>query len=287
MCQTRYARRINSAASDSKDRLVMILKQSSRHSMRLPLLVLLRTYDYTRLFVALSVIGLLVDWLIVTRLKLPVWVAVVLMLGLLFYPAIRKWHIDGQRWGRSIMILSILLVTQGLHTIEHVAQWMQYHLLHWPLKESIGLISPLNAEVVHFAWNWIVLLTVVYLLWAGHRNCWMWALLVWASAHTAEHTYMFINYLGQVERLTRLGLPGSAAQGLPGFLGKGGWLATHAGSSTPWSFICALAPVVKEAPRLDIHFWWNIGEIVLLVLAANLAVRQQLVSDDIPDTITQ
>jgi hypothetical protein len=104
----------------------------------------------------------------------------------------------------------------------------------------------------------------------------MWLLLVWASAHTVEHTYMFVNYLAEAERLARLGLPTSAAQGLPGVLGKGCWLATHAAASAPLAWICAVAPAVRDAPRLDIHFWWNVGEIVLLLLAGNQVMRQRL-----------
>jgi len=245
--------------------------------VRLPLLTLLDTYDNSHLFIALFMAGLLLGWLAVTQLSLPLWGAMLLTLGLLLYPAIGKWHTDAQRWGRSIMVLSILLATQGVHTLEHLAQWVQYHLLHWPLKASSGLISPLNAEVVHFLWNWVVLLTVAYLLWPGHRNRWMWLLLVWATAHTAEHTYLFVNYLAEVDRLARRGLPTSAAQGLPGILGKGGWLATHAVTSAPLAFICALAPAVRDAPRLDIHFWWNVGETGLL-LATNLAMRWRLES---------
>jgi hypothetical protein len=238
------------------------------------LLSLLNLRDNMRLFLVLFITGLLVGWLAVTQLALPVWWAVVLTLSLLLYPVMRKWQADERQWGRAIMVLSILLATQGFHSIEHIAQWAQFHLLGWPLKASSGLISPLNAEVVHFIWNWAVLLTVAYLLWSGLRNRWMWLLLVWASAHTVEHTYMFVNYLAETERLARLGLPTSAAQGLPGLLGKGGWLATHAAASAPLTFICAVAPAVKDAPRLDIHFWWNVGEMVLLLLAGNQAMRQ-------------
>src|SRR5688500_6468728 len=137
------------------------------------------------LFAGLLIAGLVVGWLGTARWSMPLWAAVALTAGLLLYPATRKWRVDRQRLGTPAMVLSILLATQGFHTVEHVAQWLQYHVLGWPLKASSGLISPLNAEIVHFSWNWAVLLVVIYLLWSGVRNRWMWLLLAWASAHAA------------------------------------------------------------------------------------------------------
>jgi hypothetical protein len=150
---------------------------------------------------------------------------------------------------------------------------VQYHLLHWPLKAASGLISPLNAEIVHFGWNVAVLLVVVGLIIAGLRNRWMWLLLVWAAAHTAEHTYLFINYLQAVQRLSIAGAPLDAAQGLPGILGKNGWLATNNGASPAITWLCTVAPGLASAPRLDVHFWWNVGEIALLLPAAHASMR--------------
>jgi hypothetical protein len=253
----------------------MALRLSRGPVARVPLLSLLNLRDNTRLFIVLLIIGLLAGWLAVAQLALPVWWAVVLTLSLLLYPAMRKWRTDERYWGRSIMVLSILLATQGFHSIEHIAQWAQFHLLGWPLKASSGLISPLNAEVVHFIWNWAVLFTVAYLLWSGLRNRWMWLLLLWAAAHTAEHTYLFVNYVQEVQRLASAGLPLSAAQGLPGFFGKGGWLATNAPTTGPVAFLCTLAPTLMSAPRLDIHFWWNLGEVGLLLPAAHVSMRQR------------
>ena len=102
-----------------------------------------------------------------------------------------------------------------------------------------------------------MLLVVAYLLRAGVRTRWMWLLLVCAGAHTAEHTYLFVNYVRS-----------GGIQGLPGVLGRGGWLAVHAPALAPFAFVCRLAPGLVAAPRLDVHFWWNVGEIGLLVAAA-------------------
>jgi hypothetical protein len=227
------------------------------------ILGLLHPRGQGRLAAGLLLAGLLLGWLVVTRLAAPIWLAAALTPLLLLVPALRKWRADQRMLGWRLTVLSVLLVAQGLHTVEHLAQFAQYHLLGWPLKAASGLISPLNAEVVHFVWNWAVVLTVYRLLWAGLHRSWMWLLFAWATAHTAEHTYMFLHYVQS-----------GGVQGLPGILGAGGWLAQHAEASPPLSFVCMLAPGLVSAPRLDVHFWWNIGEIVLLVLAAQQAMSR-------------
>jgi hypothetical protein len=138
--------------------------------------------------------------------------------------------------------------------------------LRWPFWQASGLISPANAEWVHFIWNWFVLATVIYLVRSGMRGPWGWLLLIWASAHTFEHTYLIWRYLQTLTDLQALGASGIAAQGLPGILGRDGWLATS--DLTQNTFLCRL-PGLASAPRLDVHFWWNIGEVGLLMPAAN------------------
>ena len=168
------------------------------------------------------------------------------------------------------MGVSILLAAQGFHGIEHMAQWTQYHILNWSARASTGLLSPANAEWVHFVWNWIVLLTVLCLLRGGMRNIWAWLLLAWALAHTLEHTYMFVRYLQVLADLRQMGVTSLTAQGLPGVLGRDGWLARSA--ATQDTFLCRL-PGVTTAIRLDVHFWWNMGEVALLLLAAHRYLR--------------
>lgn len=252
----------------------------SRQSARASLLALMHPRGQSAYFAVMLAAGMSAGWFSVARLGMPLWFAVALGLVLLAFPAMRKWRYDRSYLGTPMMVLSVLLATQTFHTIEHVAQWVQYHLLGWPLARASGLLSPLNAEVVHFSWNLMVLLTVVYLLAAGMRNRWMWLLLIWATAHTAEHTYMFINYLQEVQRLASAGLPLSGAQGLPGFFGNSGWLDLNKSASGVSGFVCTFAPALTNASRLDVHFWWNVGEMTLLLLAAHTSVRQFLRSSD-------
>lgn len=249
----------------------MITTTSSFSHPRIPLLDLIDPREQTRLVLALLAIGLLAAAGAMRWLQMPLWGATVLVLALLLPVGAVKWRGDARRYGHIAMVLSILVTAQGFHTIEHIAQWIQYHILRWPTFVSSGLISSLNAEWVHFVWNWAVLLTVIYLVRGGMRNPWAWLLLAWTTAHTFEHSYMMVRYLLVLQDLRALGVTNVAAQGLPGILGRDGWLASS--DLTQGTFICRL-PGVTTAVRLDVHFWWNIGETVLLLLAGNLYMRQ-------------
>ena len=76
-----------------------------------------------------------------------------------------------------------------------------------------------------------------------------------------------------LSELRSLGVTDVPAQGLPGVLGRDGWLASSA--ATRGTFLCRL-PGVTTAVRLDIHFWWNTGETALMILAANAYCRDVL-----------
>jgi len=238
---------------------------------RVPLLDLLNLREQTRLFVLMLALGLVLAAGAMRWLALPLWAGTALVLALLLPPLILKWRADARRFGRIAMVICILVMAQGFHTLEHIAQWIQYHVLRWPSFVSGGLISTLNAEWVHFIWNWAVLLTVIYLVRGGMRNPWAWLLLAWTTAHTFEHSYMMARYLMVLQDMRAMGVTNVAAQGLPGILGRDGWLATS--ELTQGTFICRLTGVTT-AVRLDVHFWWNIGETTLLLLAGNRYLQQ-------------
>ena len=246
--------------------------QSPRLS-RFPLLTLLHPREQTRLVLLLLPIGICVWGVIVATAGLPIWGATSLVLGLMLIPGVLKWRGDLLRYGTGVMVLSILIAMQGFHSIEHLAQWIQFHLLRWPATKSAGLISALNAEWVHFIWNWAVVLIVLYLVRAGMRNPVAWLLLLWTFAHASEHAYMMARYLDLKQELQQLGVGSVSAQGLPGILGRDGWLARS--PTTQGTFLCRL-PGVTTTTRLDVHFWWNTGETLLLLLAGHLFVRERL-----------
>lgn len=240
-------------------------------SPRFPIMALLHPRERTPLALGGLAIGLLVWLAAVALLKQPIWLATVGALALLLPIGVLKWRDDLRRYGVVVTALSVLLAAQGFHTIEHAAQEFQYYVLRWPAFASSGLISAANAEWVHFVWNWFIVAAVLFLVIKGRmRNVWAWLLLAWALAHSVEHTYMFARYLELRGELAQLGFPNLSAQGLPGILGRDGWLARS--PATQGTFLCRL-PGITTAPRIDVHWWWNAGEVVLLMAAANRFLR--------------
>jgi hypothetical protein len=239
------------------------------------LLELVHPREYSLAFALTFGAGVALAALLMRFWGLPLWGASAGVLVLLLLPAIPKWMADRRRYGLAAMVLCMLVAAQGFHTVEHIVQWLQYHLLRWPFWKASGLISPANAEWVHFVWNWAVLIATIYLIRSGMRNTWAWLLLAWVTAHTFEHTYMLMRYLMTLQELEQLGVTSVAAQGLPGILGRDGWLASS--PATQNTFVCRL-PGLTTAPRLDVHFWWNVGEIALLLPAANHFMTDRLAS---------
>lgn len=172
-----------------------------------------------------------------------------------------KWLDDIKRWGAPVGVLGIVITLQLLHLLEHTVQMIQFYRLSLPAGQSLGLISALNVEWVHFGWNWLIWGLTLFLVFKGMRNFWSYALLAWATLHSLEHTYLLVRYLQVLNEMGQFGLPTfTVAQALPGILGRNGWLAL--------SELCGRIPGLTTAPRSVIHFWWNVGEVVLLMLAA-------------------
>jgi hypothetical protein len=172
-------------------------------------------------------------------------------------------------------LLTALLAAQGFHSVEHVVQLIQFHVLQWQASASTGLISAANAEWIHFVWNWTVVAVLLVLVRGGLRNAWAILLVAWAVAHGLEHAYLLVQYLHVQQELARLGFASLPAQGLPGVLGHDGWLARS--GATQDTFLCTL-PGLTTAPRLDIHFWWNAGETALLLMAATRSAKPKHVN---------
>ena len=238
----------------------------------LPLLQLLHPREQTRVYLAAIVIGVVTAVVSVRVFGWPLWVASAIALAVFLAPNALKWRLDWRRFGLTVTLLGALLTVQGFHTIEHIAQWVQYHLLFWSMRQSSGFISPANAEWVHFVWNWGVLITIALLVRGGLRNVWGGLLLGVALAHTLEHTYAFVRYLMVLQDLRALGVTNITAQGLPGILGRDGWLARSAW--TQGTILCSI-PGLTTAIRLDVHFWWNVIEMTLLAVAGHIYLMKR------------
>jgi hypothetical protein len=145
----------------------------------------------------------------------------------------------------ALALFSLLVVTQGGHVLEHVAQMVQIHLLGRSGPQARGVFGQLDVEWVHFAWNTWVLVAVALLLLRYRRNPWLWATLLLAGWHELEHAYLLWTYLE------------TGRQGTPGLLAMGGRLDGGLPLSRP-----------------DLHFLYNLIETTPLVLAFAHALRR-------------
>ncbi len=146
----------------------------------------------------------------------------------------------------------ILVVTQGAHVLEHVAQMVQIHLLGLSGLQARGILGMLDIEWVHFIWNAWVLLCAVLLVFLFRKNPWLWVLLVIAVWHEIEHVSIMSVFL-------RTGHVGA-----PGLLARGGAI----GGGLPLS-------------RPDLHFYYNLLEELVLIIAYLSQIRRLPRSDEI------
>jgi len=221
-----------------------------------------RTLKVLSIFVTVFTVGI---FGVVTQ-GWQIWQVTAGILMVMFFALLGKWRDDLREYGPAAMTLGILLMAQGFHMVEHLAQWFQYYILNYTMQNSVGLLSPANSEWVHFTWNWAVLIIIGVLVALGMRNSWGWALLIYAAAHTTDHTYLLFRFLEMTEKLKALCGEPISAQGLAGIVGQGGWLAQ---SDLTRGSILSRLPGLTTANRLDVHFWWNMGETILLLLAAH------------------
>ena len=147
----------------------------------------------------------------------------------------------------ALALFSLLMITQGGHVLEHVAQMVQIHVLGRTGPQARGVFGQLDVEWVHVAWNTWVLAAVValiVLLPRGGRSRWLTIALLLAAWHEAEHLHMMAVYLE------------TGRQGTPGLLAMGGRIAGGLPLSRP-----------------DLHFLYNLIETIPLFLAFVHAVR--------------
>src|SRR5262245_49292834 len=101
-----------------------------------PLLTLLHPRRSMRPLLILLALGLALGGILINQVGMPLWGATTIAISMLLFPAIQKWRDDLARWGMPMMVLSILLALQGFHTVEHIAQWVEYHVFGWQPKVS-------------------------------------------------------------------------------------------------------------------------------------------------------
>jgi hypothetical protein len=82
---------------------------------------------------------------------------------------------------------------------------------------------------------------------------------------------LFVRHLQVLGELKTMGVTTVTAQGLPGILGRDGWLARS--PYTQFTFLCSV-PGLTTAVRLDVHFWWNVVETALALCAGHVFLRR-------------
>src|SRR5690348_260534 len=112
---------------------------------RMPILVLLHPREQGRPAAIVLALALVVGALEMSQLGWPLWGATSTVLLLMMLPGVVKWRADARRYGRVAMGLSFVLFAQGFHTIEHITQWVQYHILNLSARDSPGLLSAANS----------------------------------------------------------------------------------------------------------------------------------------------
>ena len=193
------------------------------HSVPPYILVLTALASY-----AAQALGALQSW--------PLW-AIVLVTLIPWVPIFTSEMVWTYRHYHWLALFYVLVVTQGGHFIEHVAQMIQIHILGLQGAGARGIFGALDIEWVHFIWNTWVLIAVVLLLYRFRSNPWLWLTLAIAGWHELEHAYIMSVYLT------------TGTQGTPGLLSKGGALGGG-------------FPLIRP----DLHFLYNLAETVPLLI---------------------
>ena len=168
-----------------------------------------------------------------------VWLVMVLIL-LAWIPVFAVITKSLYRRDHWIAFFFVLVVSQGVHFIEHIAQMVQIHIMGLSGTQAHGLIGQLDLEWVHFAFDACWVLICVYILFFIYRksNPWLWPLIFLATWHAIEHVVIITYYI-------KTGIAGS-----PGLLAQGGLIAGGLPMTRP-----------------DLHFLYNLAEEALIIIA--------------------
>src|SRR5579885_2100601 len=145
-------------------------------------------------------------------------------------------------------LIELLVVMQGLHFIEHIAQVTEVDILGLPRSQSHGIIGNLDQEYVHFFFDTFLTLGVIVLLFRFRKNIALWVCLVIGLWHSAEHWY--ITYYYTFDRSAYL------AGKSNGLLARGGLLWPN-----------------SPLPRIELHFFYNLFFTIPLIWAFVLLLR--------------
>lgn len=187
-----------------------------------------------------SIVGIATIWL-----NLPMSGIVLATLVPWLPIIIAKTREDVARYG-WLAIFQVLVILQLAHFGEHVSQIIELHFLDWAPSRARGIIGELDIEPVHFWWNLLILFGATLLLIRYKHNRWLWASFFFSIWHQVEHTYLYFWWYQP-----------KGISGHPGILGAGGLLDQTN----------IYIPFLTTLGRADLHFWYNLFEIGLFVIA--------------------
>jgi len=192
--------------------------------------------------VALTALASYAGQIVATFQGWPLW-AFILATVAPWVPVFSVEMIWTRRHYHWMVLLYVLVVTQTGRFAEHLIQFVQLHILNYPVESAVGVLGILNSETANLFWNARSILLIGLTLYGYRRdvwarNPWLWLALAVVAWHEIEYAYLAAVYFSTGEA------------GGPGLLAEGGAIAGG-------------LPVT----RADLHFFYALIEIVLFVLA--------------------
>jgi hypothetical protein len=102
------------------------------------------------------------------------------------------WTYRHYRW---VAVFCVLLVSQALYLLEHVARMVQIHFLGRAPVDAPGVFAELNLERIEQLWSIWALLAIMLLVSRFPRNPWLWVCVAIAAVDAVEHMTLVASYL--------------------------------------------------------------------------------------------
>ena len=146
--------------------------------------------EYLLMSAFISYLILALSWL----QGVPIWIAFAMALvpwGIMMFVEV-TWAYRHFHW---LALFFLMAFVQTIHYSEHLIEVIQYNFLGDSYLSSIAIFSKLNIEWVHFLGDSFLIVATLFLLYKVPYNKWLWPAAIFGILHTAEHTFLLVNYL--------------------------------------------------------------------------------------------
>jgi hypothetical protein len=139
------------------------------------------------LAIAVAAAGSFLGQIAAVMQSAPLWMYVVAALAPWLPILILElvWTYRHYRW---LSIFCLLIVTQTLYLLEHVARMIQIHILNIEPAAAAAIFGALGVERVHLVWTIWAVFGFLLLVSRFPRNRWLWATLLVAAWDVLNHT---------------------------------------------------------------------------------------------------